>query len=205
MDARTHYAPVFLPSLVQYAVDENLEMVSVILGQETNTLAEKILLPFALALRFTGVTGREWLANGPCLLVKRLVYLQLGGLATVDIPACGVRTRVTRAEHMGSVCPRGFQPIRFSRANVLGGVQVVLAALLLASWLPMLALLIQSGYARQAVIFGLLPAVILFPWYRGPAALLAPVAIYLFLWRSLSGRAADNAARPVQNGTRTST
>ena len=172
VDARTQYARVFLPSLMQYAVDENLETVGVLLRQEATTLSEKILLPYGLALRFTGEKALP--ANAPCLLVKRQVYLQMG-------TASGVRARMTRAEHMGSIRPHGFEPIRFSLPSVL-------AALLLASWLPMLALLILSGYTRQAMIFGLLPSVILFPWYRGPATLFAPLAIYLYLWNALRTR-----------------
>ena len=102
----------------------------------------------------------------------------------------GVRTRVTRAEHMGYVrmydsfaaIVRGFEKnsFRFLQENPMTGVQVVLASILLTSWLPLMVLLIASGYSRQAILFGLLPSVILFPWYRSAAALLAPVAIYVF-------------------------
>jgi len=224
VDADTHYARVFLPSLLQYAVEEKLEMVSVFLRQETISLPEKVLLPYAFALYFTGVNSsrvnarppREWLANGQCLLVKRTAYLKIGGHAAVagsvieDVAiaklaaANGIRTRVTRAEHMGAVrmydsfgaILRGFEKnsFRFLRENIFTGVQVVLASILLTSWLPLLVLLILTGYNRQAMIFALLPTVILFPWYRGPAALLAPVAIYVFqlialnsMWKTLTG------------------
>lgn len=210
VDADTHYARVFLPSLVQYAVDEGLEMVSVFLKQETVTLAEKMLLPYAFALYFTGVNssrvnGRppsEWLANGQCLLVQRKAYQRMGGHAAVagsvieDVAlakvaaAKGVKSRVARAEHMGNVrmydsfgaILRGFEKnsYRFLRENLFTGVQVILSSILLTSWLPVLALLLISGYHRQAMLFALLPSVVLFPWYRSPAALLAPAAIYLF-------------------------
>jgi cellulose synthase/poly-beta-1,6-N-acetylglucosamine synthase-like glycosyltransferase len=234
VDADTHYARVFLPSLVQYAIDEELEMVSVFLKQETVTLPEQILLPYAFALYFTGVNssrvnGRppsEWLANGQCLLVQRKAYIKMGGHAAVagsvieDVALAklaagkGVRTRVTRAEHMGYVrmydsfssILRGFEKnsFRFLQENPFTGVQVVLASILLTSWLPVLALLILGGYPRQAVLFGLLPTVILFPWYRSAAALLAPVAIYVFqfvvlnaMWKTLSGQKSIWKGRPV--------
>lgn len=225
VDADTHYARVFLPSLVQYAVEEDLDMVSVFLKQETVTLAEKILLPYAFALYFTGVNssrvnGRppsEWLANGQCLLITRKAYNKMGGHAAVDSSVIedvalaklaaekGLRTRVTRAEHMGSVrmydgfgaILSGFEKnsFRFLQHNIFTGVQVVIASILLTSWLPILALLIRGGYTRQATLFALLPTVILFPWYRSAAALLAPVAIYLFqfvalnsMFKTLTGR-----------------
>ena len=225
VDADTHYARVFLPSLLQYAVERKLDMVSVFLKRETITLPEKILLPYAFALYFTGVNSarvnahppREWLANGQCLLVKRDAYLKIGGHAAVagsvieDVALAkraaenGLRTRVTRAEHMGSVrmydsfgaILRGFEKnsFRFLRENPFTGVQIVLASILLTSWLPILVLLVLSGFNRQAILFALLPTVILFPWYRSPFALLAPVAIYLFqfvalnsMFKTLSGR-----------------
>lgn len=225
VDADTHYMRVFLPSLVNYAVDQELEMVSVFLKQETVTLAEKILLPYAFALYFTGVNSSrvnsrspgEWLANGQCLLIQRKAYLKMGGHAAVagsvieDVALAkvaaskGIRSRVTRAEHMGSVrmydsfnsILRGFEKnsFRFLRENLFTGVQVILSSILLASWLPLLVLLILTGYKRQAILFALLPSLVLFPWYSGAAALLAPVAIYLFqfvalnsMWKTLTGR-----------------
>ena len=225
VDADTHYARVFLPSLVQYAEEQDLDMVSVFLQQETVTLAEKVLLPYAFALYFTGVNStrvngrpqREWLANGQCLLVTRKAYLKMGGHAAVDASVIedvalaklavekGLRTRVTRAEHMGSVrmydsfgaILRGFEKnsFRFLQQNPFTAVQVVIASILLTSWLPVLVLLILQGMTRQAILFALLPTVVLFPWYRSPAALLAPVAIYLFqlvalnsMFKTLTGR-----------------
>ncbi len=76
--------------------------------------------------------------------------------------------------------------IRIRFENPFAGVQMALASILLVSWLPILTLLILSGYNRQAILFALLPVVILFPWYRSAAALLAPVAIYLFQFIALA-------------------
>jgi hypothetical protein len=216
VDADTHYARVFLPSLLQYAVEENLDMVSVFLQLDTVTLAEKILLPYAFALYFTGVNSsrvnarppREWLVSGQCLLISRKGYLLMGGhaavagdpledLALVKLAAeKGLRTRLTRAEHMGNARTyhsfaailRGFErnTVRALRENPFTAVQIALASLLLMLWLPILVLMVLSGYNRQAVLFGLLPTVVLFPWYRSATALLAPVAIYLFQFVALN-------------------
>jgi hypothetical protein len=114
----------------------------------------------------------------------------LEDLALVKLAAAkGLRTRVTRAEHMGNVrlydsfaaILRGFEKNTFRalRENPFTAVQIGLASLLLILWLPILVLMVLSGYNRQAILFGLLPAVVLFPWYRSAFALLAPVAIYL--------------------------
>jgi chlorobactene glucosyltransferase len=224
VDADTQYARVFLPSIVNYAEGEKLDMLSVFLRQETKTLAERVVVPYAFALYFTGVNasavnGRpptQWLANGQCLLIKRSGYERMGGHAAVrdsvieDVALAqlaakhGLRTRVGRAEHMGAVrmyegwhsIVRGFEKnsFRFLKENPLTGVQVVLSSILLTSWLPIVWLLAAQGLPRHAALFGVLPSIILFPWYRSAAALLAPAAIYLFqyialsaMWKSLTG------------------
>jgi len=210
VDADTHYARVFLPSLMQYATDHKLDMVSVVLQQETETLAERMLLPYAMALLFTGVNSgavnsqppRQWLASGRCVLITRQAYGKIGGHGAVPAGALegialarlaadrGLRTRLVRAEHMAYA--RSFDSFGaivsevdktawpYLRLNPFAGVQMALASLLLVAWGPLLALLILSGYGRQSILFGLLPVVVLFPWYRSAGALLVPVAIYLF-------------------------
>lgn len=217
IDADTWYARVFAPCLIEYAEDEGLEMASVFLRQQCETLAEKVLLPYAFALYFTGVNASavnarrpsQWLANGQCLLVKREAYLHLGGHAAVadsvieDVALAklaaekGIHARVTRAEHMGNVRMydsfqaiwRGFQKnsFRFLQINPFTGLQVVMASTLLASWLPCILWLVKDHLYQQAVLFSLIPAVVLFPWYRSPAAILAPLAIYGFQAIAING------------------
>jgi hypothetical protein len=156
-----------------------------------------------------GRPQREWLANGQCLLIRRKAYEKMGGHAAVagsvieDVAlakvaaANNLRTRVTRAEHMGNVrmydsfgaILRGFEKnsFRFLKENPFTGVQVVIASILLTSWLPVLILLLLNHLWRQAILFGLLPTVTLFPWYRSVAAAGAPIAIYLFQFIALNG------------------
>jgi len=217
IDADTWYARVFAPCLVEYAEDNELQMTSVFLHQHCETLAEKILLPYAFALYFTGVnTGAvnarrptQWLANGQCLLVRRDAYQRLGGHAAVaasvieDVAFAklaaerSIHARVTRAEHMGNVRMydsfqaiwRGFQKnsFRFLQINPFTGLQVVMASTLLASWLPVVVWLLNDHLYRQAALFAVVPSVVLFPWYRSAAALLAPVAIYGFQAIAING------------------
>ncbi len=217
IDADTWYARVFAPCLVEYAEGNELQMASVFLHQHCETLAEKILLPYAFALYFTGVnTGAvnarrptQWLANGQCLLVRRDAYQRLGGHAAVassvieDVALAklaaerSIHARVTRAEHMGNVRMydsfqaiwRGFQKnsFRFLQINPFTGLQVVMASTLLASWLPVIVWLLNDHLYRQAALFAVVPSVVLFPWYRSAAALLAPVAIYGFQAIAING------------------
>lgn len=145
----------------------------------------------------------QWLASEHCLLIRRDAYFRLGGHAAVaDADAAiedlalaklaaerGQRILVARAEHMGSVRAfGGFSAIREVmreswfrrlRMNPFSSLQVTMAAILLTCWLPVVLLLLAGHAYRQAALMALIPSVILFPWYRSTAALMAPIAIYV--------------------------
>ncbi|MGC2661935.1 MAG: glycosyltransferase family 2 protein [Bryobacteraceae bacterium] len=170
VDADTWYEPSFVASLIFYAESNQLQMVTAFLRQHCVTLAEKILLPYAFALYFTGVSaGRvndskspEALANGQCMLFERTAYESIGGHEAVvdsvieDVALAqlakryALRMRVIRAERLGHVRMydglgaiwRGFEKnsFRFLLVNPWTGVQVVLASILLTSWAPVLFL-----------------------------------------------------------------
>lgn len=124
VDADTWYAPVFLASLLAYCQREDLEAASVFLRQERITFFERLLLPYAFALYFCGVSpkqvnsprrGSEALANGQCFLFSRAAYEAIGGHAAVchsvveDVMLAslakqhGVAIRLLRAEELGAV------------------------------------------------------------------------------------------------------
>lgn len=220
VDADTWYRPAFLNSLTNYARTENLQAASVFLKQERITWAERMLLPYAFALYFCGVDGRnvnnpksrEALANGQCLLFRRQAYNFIGTHAAVagnvieDVALAGIlkrhrmHTRVLRAEHLGSVRMydsfgaiwRGFQKnsFRFLMVNPWSGAQVVLASILLTSYIPLLIWLLLEGHPFSAVLFAAVPSVILLPWYGSLGeALLAPAAIYVFQMIALNAMA----------------
>ncbi|MDQ2948383.1 MAG: glycosyltransferase [Acidobacteriota bacterium] len=211
VDADTWYHPSFLNSLANYARREKLQAASVFLRQERISLAERMLLPYAFALYFCGVNARnvnnpkspEALANGQCLLFRRQAYDFIGTHAAVagsvieDVALAGIlkrhrmNTRVLRAEHLGSVRMydsfgaiwRGFQKnsFRFLMVNPWSGAQVVLASILLTSYVPVLLWLVREDHALIAVLFAAVPSLVLLPWYGSMVdALLAPAAIYVF-------------------------
>ncbi len=186
VDADTWFDPSFAASLVAYAETNHLPFVTAFLEQVCQTLAEKVLLPYAFALYFTGVSARavnslksrEALANGQCMLFERGVYESLGGHAAVansvieDVAFArrakqnGVPVRVVRAEHLGHVRMyhsfaaiwRGFQKnsFRFLVINPWSGMQVIFASILLTSWLPVL-LLGLSDYPKLSLAVLLAP------------------------------------------------
>ncbi len=195
VDADTWYEPGFPASLVAYAERNELQLVTAFLDQRRETWSEKVLLPYAFALYFTGVSARkvnspesrEALANGQCLLIERSTYERLGGHGRVaksvieDVALArlakdhGVRLRVLRAEQLGHVRMydgftaiwRGFQKnsFRFLLVNPMSGAQVVASSILLTSWLPVLLL----AWRRNRLFTG--PGLLLFV---APILLLSP-------------------------------
>ncbi len=210
-DADTWYEPDFLTSVMMHAEEQGLEMVSLFLRQECFSIVEKVLVPYAFALYFCGVktenvnslSSSEALANGQCLLVKRDAYLFMGGHGAVetsvieDVALARVAKRhrmkmlVMRAEKLGHVRMyenfaaiwRGFEKnsFRFLMVNPWCGAQVVFASILLTSWIPVLWWLIREHRVWPAWGFGLLPLILLVPWFRSIIGiLLSPFAVYGF-------------------------
>jgi chlorobactene glucosyltransferase len=195
VDADTWYKPQLVPSLVNYATREALDVVTLFLRQEMYTPVERVLLPYAFALYFCGVSAarvnsphsKEALANGQCLLFRRGAYEAIGGHGVVarsvieDVALAslaksrGLRLRVMRAEHLGFVrmydsfvaIRKGFEKnsFRFLNVNPLTGLQVIAASILLTSYLPVLILLFKQQYWIPAILFALIPSLFLAPWY----------------------------------------
>jgi 4,4'-diaponeurosporenoate glycosyltransferase len=226
VDADTWFDPPFAASIVAYAEGAGMPFVTAFLEQRCQTLAEKALLPYAFALYFTGVSARavnnpksrQALANGQCILFERAVHESIGGHAAVidsvieDVALArlakekGVPVRVIRAEHLGHVRMydgfaaiwRGFQKnsFHFLLINPWSGLQVILASILLTSWLPVLLLGVTDyPHLSPAILLTPTPVTILFvapllsllPWYRGWRVILTPFAIYGFQMIALNG------------------
>lgn len=195
VDADTWYEPDFIPSIATAAVKDQRMMVSVFPRQECVTLAEKMILPYAFALYFSGVSAENLndasspaaLANGQCMFFRRSAYDFIGGHKTVlrsvieDVELARVAKRhqlpiaVYRAEKLASVRMydsfgaiwRGFakNAFRFLTVNPRTGLQVVIASAVMTSWLPVLLFLIYTQCWSAAALFALLPSVLFYPWY----------------------------------------
>jgi hypothetical protein len=197
VDADTCYEPRFLASAIAYAEQESLDALTVFLRQRRESWIERILLPYAFALYFCGVSARsvnavgkgEALANGQCLLMRTSAYRDMGGHAAVadsvieDVALAreakrrGLRLRVARAEHLGEVRMydslrslwQGFQKnsFRFLQVNPKSGLVVVAASVALTSLAPAVWLLASEGLWWAAAGALLLPPLFLAPWYGG--------------------------------------
>ena len=226
VDADTYYKPDFLSSLMAYTRSQSLDMVTVFLKQDCVTWSEKLILPYAFALYFCGVSAKnvnsknsfDALANGQCLLFRRSIYNFIGGHGAVadsiieDVMLAfiakrhRIKLRVLRAENLGSVRMyegfgaiwRGFEKnsFRFLLINRWCGAQVVCSSILLTSYAPLMGWLIWNERWGLAVLFGIVPAVLLRSWYGSIGrSLFSPVAIYVFqciaisaMFSSLHGR-----------------
>jgi chlorobactene glucosyltransferase len=235
VDADTTFDPRFAASAVAYAERNKLDLLTAFLKQTCLTLAEKMLIPYSFALYFTGVSARavnrqgnqSALANGQCLLFRRAAYEQIGGHAKViqsvieDVAIAqlakrhNLSVRVLRAEHLGSVRMydslrsvwRGFQKnsFRFLQANPVGGMQVILASILLTSWLPGIILGLRDYPTpitahllltpTPVLLLFFVPFLTLLPWYAETSILLAPAAIYIFQLIALNGMLATITRR----------
>ncbi len=217
VDADTWFAPGFPASVVEYARAEAVDVLTCFLASVRVSWAERLLLPYAFALYFAGVSAArvnskdspEALANGQCILFRRMAYEALGGHAAVrssvieDVALASLakqhrlRVRVVRAERLGCVRMyhdlasiwRGFgkNSFRFLKQNPWTGVQVIAASVLLTSYLPMIVWLLARGNWPGAVVFAFVPSLSLWPWFAGTSAAAAPVAIYLFQLIALDG------------------
>jgi chlorobactene glucosyltransferase len=195
VDADTWYEPGFMAALLEYAARRNLAAVSVFPGQTYGGLSERILLPYAFGLYFSGVDTeallhpgrREALANGQCLAVQREAYLLTGGHKAVagsvieDVALAevfkrnGMPVRVLRAERLAHVRMyhnfrelwRGFEKnsFRFLRAHPRTAYRVVAATVINLSWLPVLALLLHERQLTAAAVLFLTPAFAWRGWY----------------------------------------
>ncbi|MBA3973099.1 MAG: hypothetical protein C0504_02640 [Candidatus Solibacter sp.] len=195
VDADTWYDHSFLPSMLDYAVREDLAAVTVFPRQHRLTFFEKMLLPYAFGLYFTGVDALavnnhlkpDALANGQCLLVRRDAYEFVQGHRAVANSAVEdvalarlfkrhrMKIRVVRAESMaharmyGSFAAiwRGFEKnsFKFLKFNRRTRFIVAAASTLMTSWLPMLAWLIQKDQFIAASIFFFIPAAAWRAWY----------------------------------------
>jgi hypothetical protein len=158
--------------------------------------------------------SEEALANGQCLLFRRSAYEAIGGHERVadsviedvalarELKRNRVPFRVLRTEALGHVRMyssfeelwRGFEKnsFRFLLVNPWSGLQVVLASVMLTSWLPLAIL--SGGESALAGILALVPVLAFWGWYGGASALWVPVAVYVFqgialtaMFRTLTG------------------
>lgn len=196
VDADTWYEPGFMPSLLAYAELHQLHAATVFPRQELVNWYERLLVPYALGLYFTGVNAaavndprrREALANGQCLLFRRSAYNFIGGHSAVsssvveDVALASLIKRhrmtiaVLRCESMARVRMyssfgdlwRGFQKnsSRFLRINPKTGALVVFSSIVMTTWLPLLAALMWQEHWALAAAFALVPALAWRPWYR---------------------------------------
>ncbi len=194
-DPDTWYEPRFLPSLLAYAAANSLHAATVLPRQNLVKWYEKMLVPYAMGLSFTGVSARnlgnpkhpETMANGQCLLFRRSAYSFIGGHKAVashpleDLALARLIKRhrmsmaVLRCESMAqtrmydsiAATWRGLEWMVLHAARAYGkSPMVFLGSILLSTlWFPLLVVLIGWKYYLPAGILFLTPILAWRAWY----------------------------------------
>jgi Glycosyl transferase family 2 len=206
-DADTRFAPGFLNAAIARAESSGVALLSVYLDPDYATIGEHVLTSYLIALFFCGTNPRSDPAsafNGQCLLARRDAYRFLGGHAAVansvneDVRLAGNfhRHRLTlgiaRANGLGTVRWRDLVgavergAFRFMiGSSLLGATALLIAALAMAAWIPVLVWLLIAHQYLVAAGFVAVPWLLLWGWYgRGWGSLAAlglPIAIYAAL------------------------
>ena len=126
VDADTAYAPTAVSSAVAYATERRLDFLSLFLQQECGSFWERLLLPYAYALYFTGVDAArvsspdyplQALANGQFMLFRRQTYQAVGGHGAV-------RSSVIDDVEMALVLKRQGVAMAIGHGEALGRVRM---------------------------------------------------------------------------------
>lgn len=212
-DADTRFSPGFLNAAVACAESNGVAALSVYLDPDYATIGERVLTSYLMALFFCGTNPRAdpvAAFNGQCLLARRDAYLFLGGHAAVAtsvnedvrLAANFHRHRMTlgiaRANGRGTVSWRDLGgavergAFRFMiGSSLLGASALLIAAVAMAAWIPVLVWLLIEHQYRVAAAFVAVPWLLLWGWYgrgfRSLAVVGLPVATYAALPMLASG------------------
>jgi 4,4'-diaponeurosporenoate glycosyltransferase len=220
-DADTWFEQGFIDAAVAACEQNGASFLSVYPQIEPHGALEHMLEPYLAALYFAGTNPKSIPAGAFCghvVLARRETYEFLGGhrallresVDDVRMARLAERHRVAyalaRAPRLAHVrMYKGVtgiwsglerQAIRLQMASPLRAVSPLLTALAGVAWGPVLVWLVLEQNLVAAAGLALLPIALLWPWYRGPRAILGPFAFYLvlpFLLRAmltgLTGRA----------------
>ena len=219
-DADTEHSPASLRAAVTSAVSRRLSLLSVMPAQECGTFWERLLLPYAFALYFAGLTRvngprGDSVANGQYLLFNRREYDRLGGhgcvrgsliedveLARLTKRAGGsvalYRTTSIRVRMYTGLRPlwEGFgkNAFRFVSSSPRSGALTVLATITYAGAVPNA---IRTRNRSLSLALLATPAVALSPWTRDAGVPAAYALLYPFAGLTFGGIALDSAQRSI--------
>lgn len=223
-DADTSYEPAFLESAVAAAEERKVDFVSFYLRPEYSTLNEMLAGPVARMVYFFGTIPSANPASaflGQCVLARREAYEFVGGHGTLIKDLCDdlklaalaqrhrMKFAVMRADSLGRVRAHteglARRMHRFTQGSPFIGLRILFCSAVLACWAPIALWLLLDHQLIPAVVQAALPIVLLSSWYQHFfRALLAPVGVYMMLFRGanaalgmLTGRAVEWKGRII--------
>lgn len=213
-DADTVHTTGGIPSAIEYAEENQLDGLSLFLRQMATRWLDRLALDTAFAGLFTSWHASKQLLNGQFILVRRKVYLESGGFASVrdelleDVALGNLVNKMNyqfkilngnqiAAVHMYPSNQRMFQGLSRLGAGMLGWQGI---------WSAMTALYVTALVSPLVIIMGVISGKLkwfwfpitwasaslsLLPWTRRSGAswtaLLAPIGAVIILFSTLWG------------------
>ncbi len=208
-DADTCHEPASLSAMLSVATGDGIDVLSLLAAQRCETFWEKLLIPYAYLLYFSGHAGinrnaRSAVANGQYILCRRSTYDRLGGHAAVrgsitddvslarQAAASGARIILLRGEQFVAVRMydglaslwEGFSKNSYGFVRLSPGAGVITAMAGLAYLTAATHLVCRPPTPLRLAVL-LTPIAALAPWYRryqvsAQYACLYPVAAVIF-------------------------
>jgi len=201
-DADTVHAAAGPGLAVSYALEQELDVLSLFVRQEHRSRLERLALSVAFAGLFAGRRPDNYVLNGQYILIRRKVYQESGGFAAVHGEAiedlalgnflhrCGFRTALLLADHVATV--RMYDDFR----HVWHGMMRLGAGSLRWSGLSSLvtALFIAATMSPLIVLTGVVAGQLRLRWL--PVTWLA-AALGMVPWVQRTGYAFDALLAPI--------
>ncbi len=190
-DADTCHAPDSLARAIDYAEQNRLDALSLLLRQECGTFWERVILPLAYQQFFAVLQPDKPAFNGQYILIRRSVYLQSGGFGAVSgrvmedvalaesLAAQGYRITLVNGHEAASVrmyqtlpsLLRGMAKTAFSAARDRGWRGLLLGGLTFLGIFTILLALYGLVARSNAALIGAAAIVLLntfglIPWMR---------------------------------------
>jgi len=212
-DADTYFEPNFVGSAVRMAESSRLDLLSIHPRAEGDSRIAGMQAPLIAALTALSINPRSDVAgafNGQCLLVRREAYEFIGGHAAVwsefreDVKLARIAAR--HRMKLGVARAEGLARTRFQTADIglqlrrlplVGAWALFAAAVFWSLWIPVIVLLLIARQWSMALVFAILPFVLMDHWYPGWEVLLLPFGVCVTVPRVLAGLWSRIRSRPV--------
>jgi glycosyltransferase involved in cell wall biosynthesis len=214
VDADTAYSPQAITSVMSYAIQNQLDGLSLFLSQKTHNILDALAIATAFTAFFAGTDQPRGILNGQFILLKRAVFESIRGFESVrqepledvalgqHLLKNGFDVPILRGENIGSVQMYPSMRQMWHGLSRLGsGVLThgkwnsLIIVFVIAQMTSAIILLAAASYAHGIfpllIVSWLISSLVLLPWAkrvgRPSIAPLAPFGSLLIILASISG------------------